>query len=423
MSPDVPRINVRRSARACGVAVSSVAMVLLMGLGTAPVLAQPDLRQMAGVPLPSGELPPGTVSVRVVRQTVTQNLPGVEVTLDANGAMQTGTSDANGRAQFAGIAAGATVSVRATVDGEEVRSQAFTLPSASGVRVLLPFGLAASGAASPAAPAAPSEPAVTGAIALGDETRLVVEIVEGSLEVYYILQFLNGTPQAVDPGPVQFDLPRGAVGAAILEGSSSRASISGTHVTVTAPFPPGPTLVQIGYRMPVRSSSLAFDQVVPASVPQTTLVVRKLPGIDVASPQIANRREVPIEDRTYILATGPALGANDRISLQVDGLPAHAAWPRYVSLSLSGLVVLAGVWLSRSRRDDGADKSRSALERQREHLLGEVVKLHQQRDAGSLDAPTLEAKRAPVVRKLERIYASLDELGSLASLATPPTRR
>ncbi len=75
-----------------------------------PAFAQmPDLSQMSGQPLPSGDVPAGTVSVRVIRQTMSNNVTGVEVQLEAPPQTLKATTDANGRAVFPNVAQGLTL--------------------------------------------------------------------------------------------------------------------------------------------------------------------------------------------------------------------------------------------------------------------------------------------------------------------------
>src|SRR5262245_48844657 len=80
-------------------------------------IAMPDPTQMSGVPLPAPELPDGTVTVRVVRERMGNNISGQTVTLKVAGAIRTATTDAQGRAQFDKLPPGAAVEAEVTVDG------------------------------------------------------------------------------------------------------------------------------------------------------------------------------------------------------------------------------------------------------------------------------------------------------------------
>ena len=53
----------------------------LVAPGASAQVAMPDARQMSGVPLPAGDLANGTVTVRVVRERMGNNVPNQEVTL------------------------------------------------------------------------------------------------------------------------------------------------------------------------------------------------------------------------------------------------------------------------------------------------------------------------------------------------------
>ena len=134
------------SARALGVTLLLVGALTASGL-LAPALSRPafaqmpDLSQMSGQPLPSGDVPAGTVSVRVIRQTMSNNVTGVEVQLEAPPQTLKATTDANGRAVFPNVAQGQTWKAVAIVDGERLESQPFTIPSAGGLRMLLVAGL------------------------------------------------------------------------------------------------------------------------------------------------------------------------------------------------------------------------------------------------------------------------------------------
>jgi hypothetical protein len=102
-----------------------------------------DPAQMSGMPLQVGDLPPGTVAIRVIRQSFANNLVGLPVELQVlgvDGLMLEEKTDPSGRATFTGIAVGGTVFARATVDGERLTSQEFEMPARGGVRLVLVAG-------------------------------------------------------------------------------------------------------------------------------------------------------------------------------------------------------------------------------------------------------------------------------------------
>ena len=80
----------------------------------------PDPRLMHGQAIPAGELPAGSVTVRVVRQMVGNNIAGVEVELHGAGDVRRATTAADGRAQFGGVPVAARVHAVAVVEGERL---------------------------------------------------------------------------------------------------------------------------------------------------------------------------------------------------------------------------------------------------------------------------------------------------------------
>ena len=78
--------------------------LLLSAVGL--VAQMPDARQMSGIPMPSGDVPAGSVSVRLVRGSLADNIAGHPVELRSGEKVQTLKTDSNGRAVFSGIVPG-----------------------------------------------------------------------------------------------------------------------------------------------------------------------------------------------------------------------------------------------------------------------------------------------------------------------------
>ena len=97
----------------------------------------PDPKDIAGVPLPVGDVPTGTVTVRVIRGALSNNIPGQTVELFVDGTGRRQQTGESGRAEFSGLRPGAQVKAVADVGGERLESQEFPVPAAGGVRVLL----------------------------------------------------------------------------------------------------------------------------------------------------------------------------------------------------------------------------------------------------------------------------------------------
>ena len=66
--------------------------------------------------------------------------------------------------------------------------------------------------------------------------------------------------------PLVLELPREALGAATIDGSSPSATVSNGRLVVTGPFASGTTAVQVGFRLPYNSSELTLSQVWPAAL-------------------------------------------------------------------------------------------------------------------------------------------------------------
>jgi hypothetical protein len=110
-------------------AVTSIATV-------SPVAAQPAAA--IGRPLPDGNLPTGTISVRVVAGSPSSPVVGADVTMLVNGESRMARTDASGRATFGGLPAGAAVQARITdEDKKDILSEPFPVPDEGGVRVML----------------------------------------------------------------------------------------------------------------------------------------------------------------------------------------------------------------------------------------------------------------------------------------------
>jgi len=302
------------------------------------------LKKASGQPLPSPDLPAGTLSVRLFRGMVTQSIAGQIVELTIDGKTQTKTTDSAGRVEVSGLKPGAVVKATAVVDGERLESQAITI-GATGIRVMLVATdpNAALGGAASSAPA--SAPPVKGTVAFGPESRVVMEMRDDRLNVYYLFDIVNATQTAVDTGgPILIDLPPEARGASLLEGSTKQATAAGTRVTVLGPFAPGTTNLQVAFELPYQGPTAHIAQRLPASLPQVIAILGQTGGLDLVSPQLSNKRELTDQGDRIVAGTGPALAAGQTLELTVTGLPHHPLWPRYLALALAGSVMMLGIW-------------------------------------------------------------------------------
>jgi hypothetical protein len=368
----------------------------------------PDASAMAGVPLPAPELPDGTVTVRVLRERLGNNVAGQTVTLRIGGGTRTATTDEQGRAQFDALPAGAAVQASAIVDGETLTSQEFAAPARGGVRVALIAGIAAAAAKEKAeADAAAKMPARPGVVEFGPESRVVIEYQDDNLTVFYLLEVVNNARTPIDTGgPLLIQLPTGAAGASIMQGSSPNAGAKGDLVTITGPFPPGKTIAQVGFSLPQAGPSHQLRQTWPAALAQVFVGVEKIGNMQIASPQLTDIREMNSDGTPFIMATGPRLNAGDTLVLNLTGLPAHSKVPRNSVLALAALIFAIGAWFALSPAKAHAAQDAKLLA-QREQLMTEIVALERKRRGTPLSGAD-EARLQRLTADLERILAELD---------------
>lgn len=417
-------LHVRAAARsvlaACLAApcfVSAVALAQTSQAGQMPG-GMPDARMMSGIPMPAGDVPDGTISVRLVRGEISNILPKQPVELVVDGKTRTAKTDDTGRAQFSGVAAGANAQAVATVDGERIESQRFAMPEKGGVRLML----VASGAGTAAGTAQPDAAPVPGAVTFGGDSRIVIEFDDDTLSVFYLLDVINNGRAPVNPStPVVFDLPEDAMGASLLEGSSPQAQVKGGRVSIAGPFKPGRTTVQIGYQLPPLGDARRLVQQFPAAFDAMSIAVQKAGNVQVKSAQLAQQQDVPADGKAYVLGSGPALPARRPLTIELSGLPHHETWPRNVSLLIALAILGAGLWSGLGRSQSGVAARRRELEGRRDRLFAELVRLEQAKRAGTIDTDTYGERRADLMTTLERIYGELDgaALSGASDMGTP----
>jgi hypothetical protein len=409
----------RRRRRAPAFPAVVVALALI-GVG---VTAQmPDLRQMAGQPLPSADLPAGTIVVRVVRETIANNIPGVEVELVADGggaAPRRARTDDSGRATFTDVTRGPRYRVTATVAGERLESRPLDVGPSGGVRVLLAAGLGrgtgppgqAGDGARPPIGAGDVAPAAPGTITLGGQSRLVVEAGDGIVEVFVLLDLLNtSAAPARLAAPIAFEAPPGAGGLSVLEGSGPLAKAEGNRIIVAGPVPPGTSPVHFAYRLPAETGAVRVRQRLPLAGSQRTVIVRRLDGLEASIEGERNRREVALEGRRYLVLHGGPHGAGDAIEVALEGLPAYARWPRYLALSVCALIVALGVWFALRLPHTSDVEEVQRLTRRRSAAFSKLVELERNLQRGAPETESLRDRREALYAEIEALDAALGDL-------------
>ena len=80
----------------------------------------PDPKQMSGIPRPVTDLPNGTVSVRLIRGELANNIQNFSVELHVGFQVRIAKTDEAGRAEFSSLPSGAKLKAVAVVDGERL---------------------------------------------------------------------------------------------------------------------------------------------------------------------------------------------------------------------------------------------------------------------------------------------------------------
>jgi len=380
---------------------------VLCALGSARVVRaqfqMPDAREMSGIPRPVEDLPNGAISVRLIRGSLSNNIVNHPVKLLAGGKELTAQTDDAGRAQFNEVPPGSTVKAVADVDGEHLESREFPAPTRGGIRLMLV-------ATDKSKPAAAAAPAVSGAVTIGSQSRVVVQPNDENVEFYYLLDVSNNSTNPVNP-PVPFviDLPKGASGTTIMEGSSPQAKVKGTSIVVDGPFAPGHTFVQAAYMLSGEGGRIDIAQKFPATIEQLAVVVKKVGETTLSSPQIKDVREMPADNDVFLAGQGGELNAGQPLLLTISGFPHHSSAPRTIALFLAVAIAAIGFWAASRPVDGGAAAAqRKRLIARREKLFADLVRLEHDRRNGRVDERRYAARREELVAALEQVYSALD---------------
>jgi hypothetical protein len=392
-------------------------LFLLIAVPAYAQVEMPDPSAIAGTPLPAPELPDATVTVRVVRERMGNNIADQAVTLTIGKDKRTVKTDAQGRAQFDGLTAGTTVQATTTVDGETLTSQEFAVPGKGGVRVALIAGIAAAKAAEKsAAEAAAKEPARPGIVEIGPESRIIIEFQDDNLTIFYLLEIINNARTPIDiGGPILIKLPTGAAGASMMQGSSQHASAKGDMLTITGPFPPGKTIAQMGFSLPNAGANITIRQKWPVAVDQLFVGMQKIGNMQMSSPQLTDSREMNSDGQSFIMGTGGRINAGDTMVLNLSGLPAHSNTPRNAALISVIVIFGVGAWFALSPGRARAAQD-AKLNAQREKLMNDIVGLERKRRQKPLSEPD-EARLQRLTIELERVIAELDRLPRTSNAA------
>jgi hypothetical protein len=168
----------------------------------------------------------------------------------------------------------------------------------------------------------------------------------------------------------------------------------------------------VGYQLPYSGGDVTVTQKLPASVGSLAVLMKKVGGMSLTSPQLPQVQERAFEGEQYVLAQGPSLAAGSTLTLNISGLPHHSTAPRLIALLLASAVAAIGLWAAVKVPQRGADTARlKQLKNKREKIFTELVRLEQQRRMGTLDASRYAERRPALLAQLERVYRDLDTEG------------
>jgi len=381
----------------------------------------PDPKEMSGIPRPVNDLPSGSISVRLIRGALSNNITNHDVQLHVGDKVLTAKTDENGRAQFDKVSPGANVRATVDVDGEHLESQSFAAPAEGGVRLML---VATDPTKKPNPQAAPT----SGDVVLTNESRIIIEPGDEVVTVYYLLTISNKAHAPVNPSAVfMFDVPKGAIGTTLMEGSTKQASVQNPRVRISGPFPPGETSLQVGFELPAGGGEVSIDQKFPATLDHLAVVVKKVGEATLSSPHLTRQQEFPVAEGTYIAGTGGTIPAGQTFTIDVSGLPHHSAMPGWIAISLAMAIVIGFVWAAKPPEGDADARAaeRKRLVAKRDKLFNDLVRLEHDRRSGRTDDRRYATRREELVAALEHVYGALDgdepgsEPAGRATLAAP----
>lgn len=295
----------------------------------------------------------------------------------------------------------------------------FTMPPKGGVRVELRV------------PEKTSDPAV---IVVGPGGRLILQLRDDALGFIETLPLQNPSGKIFDPGVggIEVPLPSEATNAEGGEGEHKIEVRKGIGVAVHGPIPPrrpmldpnqkSPDEITFGFILPIRGSTLKFEQRFPNGMGEFTFITEQLAGLSIDSSQLTGRQERELGGKKYWLMRGEPVPAGGTLRFSVLGLPAADDTGKIVAAVLSIGLLLAAILLSRnpgSEGDSARTQERDRLVERREKLFAELVAVEARRARGAATAsppssPSASAPATPerddLVRRLENVYRDLATL-------------
>ena len=419
---------------ACGAACSGWRVLVAALLRSVAVGAQmPDPRLMHGQVMPAGELPAGSVTVRVVRQTMAQHRAGRRRWSCMARAMSGARDDRHGAARSSTgcpSARACTPSRSSTASGSSPSS--FAVPrvwrrahDAGGGR--RGWDARRRGATAGTPPAALRAGAERGRWRSAQHE--VCDRVPGR-SAHGVLPARDREPSGAAGHAGRAGRHRLAggrpSGASLHAGASPLAGIAGPRVSIAGPFAPGVTQVPVAFRDRELGGRLELDAALSRchSI-NVAVAAQQLSGMTLESPQATTRARrrrsgaaVPRRDGQRPGCRHAADGDAARIAASSRRSPLYMALRCRRRRS-----IVWGVWAGDEPRQPGRRHGVGELEARRRRGLAALAALDEQARAGTIDVRSYADKRASsLLRELERVYRALDATGDRPAVITGSPR-
>jgi len=179
-------------------------------------------------------------------------------------------------------------------------------------------------------------------------------------------------------------------------------------LAVAGPLPPGPSTIEIGYRIPAAGGPISLSRPVPAPLPLFTAFIADT-GLAVETDRLHRRRPVRTPDRTYMHLEAFELEPGERVNLVLRPLPARRglSGPRGLAaalvLALPVAFFLAGPLLGSRAQTIAAEPAEPAARREREALLASIRDLDEDHETGKISDDDWRSMRAELRARAARL--------------------
>jgi hypothetical protein len=393
--------------------------------------AMPGGMQLPRVPRdassPDARVPAGTIEATILDEN-DKPLANVPVVLSvlrqsvAQGdsrSMQQGTTDAEGRVRWTGLARTSDWSYQVKV------SNRGTEPNATATFAVPPFNLPNEAGWRVALHRFPVTTSLDGLIAAIEFSAASFDIREDAIEVTLEYQVVNLSPKAWSLGTgLELSLPPGFKGVRAAETMDELtvSPVEGKGVRWTGAFPPGQWTVQYDFKLPYDGEpGYDVDLELPPRVLNAAVRVAGRKGtqlrVDGFDPP---RDEIATNGARFLTAVKRADPQNaiKHLSVHVSGLPEPGP-EKWAAIAIGLVGLLAGIYaLSRVTPESAAPLP--VRENRRKQLLEELVTLEKAHRAGDVGPKAYARERA---RLLDAIADTLvDPDRKLAAAEPPPAK-